>query len=182
MLGKFCSERDILLIVDEVQTGYGRTGKMFSYEHFGISPDIVTVAKGIAGGLPLGACLFYKKTERVFSAGDHGSTFGGNPVCCAAGVNVIERLTDEFMLEVQGKAEYLRAKLRIIDGVNAVTGLGMMIGLDIDKNVKEVAAACLKKGLLVLTAHKRLRLLPPLTITKTEMDEGLTILREVLNA
>lgn len=182
MLGKFCSERDILLIVDEVQTGYGRTGKMFSYEHFGISPDIVTVAKGIAGGLPLGACLFYKKTERVFSAGDHGSTFGGNPVSCAAGVNVIERLTDEFMLEVQGKAEYLRAKLRIIDGVNAVTGLGMMIGLDIDKNVKEVAAACLKKGLLVLTAHKRLRLLPPLTITKTEMDEGLTILREVLNA
>ena len=182
MLGKFCSERDILLIVDEVQTGYGRTGKMFSYEHFGISPDIVTVAKGIAGGLPLGACLFYKKTERVFSAGDHGSTFGGNPVCCAAGVNVIERLTDEFMLEVQGKAEYLRAKLRIIDGVNAVTGLGMMIGLDIDKNVKEVAAACLKKGLLVLTAHKRLRLLPPLTITKTEMDEGLTILREVLIA
>ncbi len=182
MLGKFCSERDILLIVDEVQTGYGRTGKMFSYEHFGISPDIVTVAKGIAGGLPLGACLFYKKTERVFSAGDHRSTFGGNPVCCAAGVNVIERLTDEFMLEVQGKAEYLRAKLRIIDGVNAVTGLGMMIGLDIDKNVKEVAAACLKKGLLVLTAHKRLRLLPPLTITKTEMDEGLTILREVLNA
>ena len=182
MLGKFCSERDILLIVDEVQTGYGRTGKMFSYEHFGISPDIVTVAKGIAGGLPLGACLFYKKTERVFSAGDHGSTFGGNPVCCAAGVNVIERLTDEFMLEVQGKAEYLRAKLRIIDGVNAVTGMGMMIGLDIDKNVKEVAAACLKKGLLVLTAHKRLRLLPPLTITKTEMDEGLTILREVLNA
>ena len=182
MLGKFCSERDILLIVDEVQTGYGRTGKMFSYEHFGISPDIVTVAKGIAGGLPLGACLFYKTTERVFSAGDHGSTFGGNPVCCAAGVNVIERLTDEFMLEVQGKAEYLRAKLRIIDGVNAVTGLGMMIGLDIDKNVKEVAAACLKKGLLVLTAHKRLRLLPPLTITKTEMDEGLTILREVLNA
>ncbi len=182
MLGKFCSERDILLIVDEVQTGYGRTGKMFSYEHFGISPDIVTVAKGIAGGLPLGACLFYKKTERVFSADDHGSTFGGNPVCCAAGVNVIERLTDEFMLEVQGKAEYLRAKLRIIDGVNAVTGLGMMIGLDIDKNVKEVAAACLKKGLLVLTAHKRLRLLPPLTITKTEMDEGLTILREVLNA
>ena len=182
MLGKFCSERDILLIVDEVQTGYGRTGKMFSYEHFGISPDIVTVAKGIAGGLPLGACLFYKKTERVFSAGDHGSTFGGNPVCCAAGVNVIERLTDEFMLEVQGKAEYLRAKLRIIDGVNAVTGLGMMIGLDIDKNVKEVAAACLKNGLLVLTAHKRLRLLPPLTITKTEMDEGLTILREVLNA
>ena len=182
MLGKFCSERDILLIVDEVQTGYGRTGKMFSYEHFGISPDIVTVAKGLAGGLPLGACLFYKKTERVFSAGDHGSTFGGNPVSCAAGVNVIERLTDEFMLEVQGKAEYLRAKLRIIDGVNAVTGLGMMIGLDIDKNVKEVAAACLKKGLLVLTAHKRLRLLPPLTITKTEMDEGLTILREVLNA
>ena len=181
-LGKFCAERDILLIVDEVQTGYGRTGKMFSYEHFGISPDIVTVAKGIAGGLPLGACLFYKKTEHVFSAGDHGSTFGGNPVSCAAGVNVIERLTDEFLLEVQGKAEYLRAKLRIIDGVKAVTGLGLMIGLELDKNVKEVAAACLKKGLLVLTAHKRLRLLPPLTITKTEMDEGLTIFREVLNA
>ena len=179
-LEAYCKERDILLIVDEVQTGNGRTGKLYAYEHYGITPDILTTAKGLAGGLPIGACLLYGKTEHAFSAGEHGSTFGGNPVCCAAAINVISRLSEEFLLEVQGKSEYLRAKLKGFDGVNAVTGLGMMIGLETDMPPKAVAEACLKKGLLVLTAHHRVRIVPPLTITKREMDEGLSILKEVL--
>ena len=111
---------------------------------------------------------------------NHGSTFGGNPVCCAGAVNVVSRLTEEFLLEVQGKSDYMRAKLKGFDGVKQVTGLGLMIGLEIGKNAKEVAAECLKRGLLVLTAHDRVRLVPPLTITKTEMDEGLSVIKEVL--
>lgn len=177
----WCNENDVLLICDEVQCGNGRTGTLYAYEQYGIIPDIVTTAKGLAGGLPIGACLFFERAQDAFSAGDHGSTFGGNPVSCAAAVNVISRLTDEFLLEVQGKAAYLRAKLKNFDGVKAVTGLGMMIGLEMDKDPKQVAAQCLEKGLLVLTAHRRLRLVPPLTITKTEMDEGLSILKEVLS-
>lgn len=180
-LCEWCNENDVLFICDEVQCGNGRTGTLYAYEQYGIVPDIVTTAKGLAGGLPIGACLFFERAQDAFSAGDHGSTFGGNPVSCAAAVNVISRLTDEFLLEVQGKAAYLRAKLKNFDGVKAVTGLGMMIGLEMDKDPKQVAAQCLEKGLLVLTAHRRLRLVPPLTITKTEMDEGLSILKEVLS-
>ena len=180
-LAAWCKEQDVLLICDEVQCGNGRTGTLYSYEQYGITPDIVTTAKGLAGGLPIGACLFFERAQDALSAGDHGSTFGGNPVSCAAAVNVISRLTREFLLEVQGKAAYLRAKLKNIEGIKAVTGLGMMIGLEIGTDSKQAAAACLEKGLLVLTAHKRLRLVPPLTITKTEMDEGLSILKEVLS-
>lgn len=176
----YCKKNDILLICDEVQCGNGITGKFFAYEHYGIKPDIVTMAKGLGGGLPIGACLFFEKAENVLGAGDHGSTFGGNPVACAGACNVVERLTKEFLLEVTGKAEYLRTKLAKIDGVKKVTGMGLMIGLETDKPPKEVAVECLKHGLLVLTAHHRVRLLPPLTITKTEMDEGLAILRGVL--
>ncbi len=179
-LADYCRERDILLICDEVQTGNGRTGTLYAYEQFGVTPDILTTAKGLAGGLPIGACIFFEKAQDALTAGDHGSTFGGNPVSCAGACNVLSRLTSEFLLEVQGKSEYLRAKLRLTEGVNEVTGLGMMIGLSVNKPPKEVAAECLKRGLLVLTAHDKVRLLPPLTITKTEMDEGLSILREVL--
>ncbi len=179
-LAEYCATHDILLICDEVQTGNGRTGKLYSYENYHIMPDIVTTAKGLAGGLPIGACLFFGKTENVFAAGDHGSTFGGNPVSCAAACNVLSRITEELLLEVQAKAEYMRAKLRGFDGVRALTGLGLMIGIVTDRPAKEVASACLKRGLLVLTAHDVVRLLPPLNITKTEMDEGLSILKEVL--
>ena len=179
-LSRWCTENDVLLICDEVQCGNGRCGTLYAYEQYSIKPDIVTTAKGLAGGLPIGACLFFERAQDAFSAGDHGSTFGGNPVSCAAAVNVISRITPEFLLEVQGKAAYLRAKLKNFEGVTEVTGLGMMIGLEIEKDSKQVAKACLEKGLLVLTAHRRLRLVPPLTITKTEMDEGLSILREVL--
>ena len=180
-LADWCRRNDVLLICDEVQSGNGRCGTLYAYEQYGISPDIVTTAKGLAGGLPIGACLFFGRAEDALGAGDHGSTFGGNPVACAAACNVIGRLTPGFLLEVQGKAAYLRAKLQGFDGVREVTGLGMMIGLTVGRPAKEVAAACLERGLLVLTAHERVRLLPPLTITKTEMDEGLSILKEVLS-
>ena len=179
-LAAFCKERDILLVCDEVQSGNGRTGTLYAYEQYGISPDIVTTAKGLAGGLPIGACLFFEKTEHTLKAGDHGSTFGGNPVSCAAGCYVMERLDRDFLLEVKGKAAYLRAKLGGMEGVEEVTGLGMMIGLSTRFPPKQVAAECLRRGLLVLTAHDKVRLLPPLTVSKTEMDEGLTILSEVL--
>ena len=179
-LESWCKQNDVLLICDEVQSGNGRCGTLYAYEQYGITPDIVTTAKGLAGGLPIGACLFFEKTENALGAGDHGSTFGGNPVSCAAGCNVIGRLTKEFLLEIQGKAAYMRAKLKDFDGVKEVTGLGLMIGLTVAKPSKEVAAKCLEKGLLVLTAHERVRLVPPLTITKTEMDEGLSILKGVL--
>lgn len=179
-LRAFCDEHDILLICDEVQSGNGRTGKFCAYEHYGITPDIMTTAKGLGGGLPIGACLFFEKTEHTLKPGDHGSTFGGNPVCCAGAVSIVSRLTEDFLLEVQGKAEYLRAKLKGFDGVKRVSGLGLMIGLEVEKPAKEIAQNCLKRGLLVLTAHEKVRIVPPLNITKTEMDEGLTILREVL--
>ena len=179
-LRTFCDEHDILLICDEVQSGNGRTGKLYAYEHYGITPDIMTTAKGLGGGLPIGACLFFEKCEHTLQPGDHGSTFGGNPVCCAGAVSIVSRLTEDFLLEVQGKAEYLRAKLKGFDGVKRVTGLGLMIGLEVEKPAKEIAQNCLKRGLLVLTAHEKVRIVPPLNITKTEMDEGLTILREVL--
>ena len=179
-LRTFCDEHDILLICDEVQSGNGRTGKFCAYEHYGITPDIMTTAKGLGGGLPIGACLFFEKTEHTLKPGDHGSTFGGNPVCCAGAVSIVSRLTEDFLLEVKGKAEYLRAKLKGFDGVKRVTGLGLMIGLEVEKPAKEIAQNCLKRGLLVLTAHEKVRIVPPLNITKTEMDEGLTILREVL--
>ena len=179
-LRAFCDEHDILLICDEVQSGNGRTGKFCAYEHYGILPDIMTTAKGLGGGLPIGACLFFEKTEHTLKPGDHGSTFGGNPVCCAGAVSIVSRLTEDFLLEVQGKAEYLRAKLKGFDGVKRVTGLGLMIGLEVEKPAKEIAQQCLERGLLVLTAHEKVRIVPPLNITKTEMDEGLTILREVL--
>lgn len=179
-LRAFCDEHDILLICDEVQSGNGRTGKLYAYEHYGILPDIMTTAKGLGGGLPIGACLFFEKTEHTLKPGDHGSTFGGNPVCCAGAVSIVSRLTEDFLLEVQGKSEYMRAKLKGFDGVKRVSGLGLMIGLKVEKPAKEIAKQCLDRGLLVLTAHEKVRLVPPLNITKTEMDEGLTILREVL--
>ena len=179
-LEKFCKERDILLICDEVQCGNGRTGRMYAYEHAGIRPDIVTTAKGLGGGLPIGACLLLGKCAGIFGSGDHGSTFGGNPVACAGAVSIVERLTDELFLEVQGKGAYLKTRLSRIKNVEEVTGLGLMIGLKTSAPAREVASACLAKGLIVLTAHDRVRLLPPLNITKAEMEQAIKILKEVL--
>ena len=179
---KFCKKNDILLIIDEVQTGNGRTGTLYAYEQFGILPDIVTTAKGLAGGLPLGATMFFEKTEKVFAAGDHGSTFGGNPVACAGACSILSRIDKSLLLEVQGKSAYLFTHLSRIKNVTEVTGMGMMIGLLTTKNARTVSEACLEKGLIVLTAKDRVRILPPLTIKKDEIDFGLKILNEVISA
>lgn len=180
-LEAFCKERDILLICDEVQSGNGRTGKLYSYQNFDIHPDIVTTAKGLGGGLPIGACLMFDKCADTFTYGDHGSTFGGNPIACAGAISIINRITDELLLEVQGKGAYLKANISRIKGVKAVTGMGLMIGLQVDKPAREIAQSCLDRGLIVLTAHDRVRLLPPLNISKDEMEQTIKILNEVIS-
>lgn len=180
-LEKFCKDRDILLICDEVQTGNGRTGYMYAYEAAGIKPDIVTTAKGLGGGLPIGACLLFDKCKDVFTYGDHGSTFGGNPVACAGALSIVNRITPELLLEVQGKGAYFKVNLEHIKNVLSVSGTGLMIGIQTTKPAREVAAECLKRGLIVLTAHDRVRLLPPLTISKEEINFALKILNEVIS-
>lgn len=180
-LEKFCKERDILLICDEVQCGNGRTGYLYAYEVAGISPDIVTTAKGLGGGLPIGACMLFDKCGNVFGFGDHGTTFGGNPVVCAGAVSIINRITPELLLEVQGKGAYIKANVEHIKNVTDVSGMGLMIGISTTKPAREIAARCLEKGLVVLTAHDKVRLLPPLNITKEEINTALKILNEVIS-
>lgn len=180
-LETFCKERDILLICDEVQCGNGRTGYLYAYEAYGLNPDVVTTAKGLGGGLPIGACLLFDKCEYTLSAGDHGTTFGGNPVACAGAYSIIERLDRNLLLEVQGKGAYLKENLSKIKNVKGVSGLGLMIGIETTKPAREVAEKCLEKGLIVLTAHSKVRLLPPLNIKKHEIDEALKILNEVIS-
>lgn len=182
-LSDFCKKRDILLMVDEVQTGVGRTGALYCYQNYDIMPDVITSAKGLAGGLPVGACLCTERLGGVLSAGMHGSTFGGNPVVCAGALAVLERIKEDgFLAGVQAKGEYLKNKLLAMEQVEQVRGMGMMLGAKLKKdNAKEVAVNCAKQGLLVLTAKNMLRFLPPLTITYEEMDKGLAILERVLN-
>lgn len=181
-VAEYCKQKDILLIIDEVQTGNGRTGKVYAYQNFGIQPDILTTAKGLGGGLPIGACMLFDKTETVFSFGDHATTYGGNPVVCAGAVSVMERLTDELMEEVNEKGAYLIKEISKFSAVESVDGMGLMLGIKLKagRTSRAVAEECLKNGLLVLTAHEKVRLLPPLTITKEEIDEGLKVLEGVL--
>lgn len=180
-INQIAKDNDILMIVDEVQTGNGRTGKYFSYEHFNISPDIVTTAKGMAGGLPMGAVLFGEKVKDVVTPGSHGSTFGANPIACAGAVSIVERIDDAFLESVTEKGIYIKNKLKEIKGIKDISGMGLMIGILSDKDAGEVAKKCLDKGLLVLTAHKnKVRLLPALNINYNEIDEGIEILREVI--
>ena len=178
-----CAAKDVLVIADEVQTGVGRTGTFLAGEQFGHKADVTTLAKGIAGGLPMGACLANEKCAGVLDKGSHGSTFGGNPVCCAGGLAVLNTITaDGFLAEVQRKAKLLREKLEKLDGVESVSGLGLMIGIALkDKKAIDVANAALEKGLLVLTAKTKVRLLPPLTITDEEIEKGVAILADVLS-
>lgn len=180
---EICSEKDILVIVDEVQTGVGRTGTFLAGEQFGHKADVTTLAKGIAGGLPMGACLANEKCANVLDKGSHGSTFGGNPVCCAAASAVLKTVTgDGFLEEVNKKAAYIREKLAAMDGVKSVSGLGLMIGIAPEnKEAADIANAALENGLLVLTAKgNKVRLLPPLTITYDEIDKGLAILEKII--
>ena len=178
---ELCRANDILLMVDEVQTGNGRTGTLYAYEQFGIHPDVVTTAKGLAGGLPMGACLLGERCEHVLGKGDHGSTFGGNPICAAAALNVISRLNVDVFAGVKERAAYIRKELTGAPGVKSITGLGLMIGiLPENKTAAEVASACLQDGLMVLTAHEKVRLLPPLNISYEDLAAGLAILKKHL--
>lgn len=174
------NEKDILLVVDEVQTGNGRTGRYFAYQNFGITPDIVTTAKGLGGGLPIGAVLFGEKLKDTVAPGTHGSTFGGNPVVAAGACSIVERIDDEFLEKVREKSEYIRTFLAKVNGVKSVTGMGLMLGVEIEKNAAETAKECLAEGLLVLTAKTKIRLLPPLNISEEELTQGLNILKGVL--
>ena len=177
---KITTENDILLVVDEVQTGNGRTGSMYAYMQFGLTPDIVSTAKGLAGGLPMGATMFGERVENVLPAGTHGSTFGGNPVCANAALSIVNRLDDKLFETVRENSKYLVEKLKNIKGVKSVSGLGYMIGVEIDGDAKEVAGKCIENGLLVLTAKTKIRLLPALNITRQEIDEALEIFEKIL--
>ena len=181
-LADYCSENDILLIIDEVQTGVGRTGSFYCYEQFGIKPDIISSAKGIGGGLPMGACLCSEKLRDVMSPSTHGTTYGGNPIACAGALEVLKRVSDKkFLEDVAEKGSYIKEKLLKIKGVSEVRGMGMMIGVVLEKdNAKEVAVKCVEKGLLVITAKNLIRFLPPLNITKEEIDKGLEIFADVV--
>lgn len=175
-----CQEKDILFIVDEVQTGIGRTGSFYSYQQFGIQPDLVSTAKGLGGGLPIGAVLFGEKTKEALVPGDHGSTFGGNPVVCAGAVEILNRMDDAFLAEVAKKGAYLKAEIEKMPHVTGVAGMGMMLGIELDTDVKPIVTTLMEQGLLVLTAKHKMRLLPPLTITQEELEKGLSILKAVL--
>ena len=178
----FCKERDILLLVDEVQTGVGRTGTFLACEQFDLHPDIVTLAKGLGGGLPIGAVVMNQKVAAHMGPGSHGSTFGGNPVVCAGALAVLQQLTDDLLVQDRALAETLRAGLAQLPHVTAVSGLGLMVGIALEEGISaaNVRTACEKEGLLVLTAKTRLRLLPPLILTQDDVDKALAILRTVL--
>lgn len=180
---RLCAEKDVLTIADEVQTGVGRTGKFLAGDNFGKKADLTTLAKGLAGGVPIGVCLSGDKCAGVLTPGTHGSTFGGNPISCAGGLAVLSKVNKPgFLDEVAAKGEYISSKLRDIPEVASVSGMGLMIGIELKtKKAGDVVKAALDKGLLLLTAKTKVRLLPPLTITYEEIDKGLEILTGLLN-
>ncbi|NLK70969.1 MAG: aspartate aminotransferase family protein [Clostridiales bacterium] len=181
-LYKICEENDILIIADEVQTGVGRTGKFLAGDHYGVKADITTLAKGLAGGLPIGACLANEKCADVLTAGTHGSTFGGNPIACAGGLAVLNKVLSEgFLEDVAEKGKYIRERLDELDEVKDVSGLGLMIGVELKtKSAKDILNKAMESGLLVLTAKEKVRLLPPLNISYKEIEKGLAILANIL--
>lgn len=180
-----CREHDLAFMIDEVQTGIGRTGSFFAYEQFDVKPDVVTFAKGIGGGLPLGGFIANAEYSEVLGPSDHGTTFGANPIVCAGAVVVLNRVAKpEFLTEVKQKGEYIKEKLLKLPHVKSVTGLGMMIGIELGckATAAELSQECHENGLMILTAKAKLRMLPPLTISYAEMDEGLKILEAVLTS
>ena len=176
---KIAKEKDIPLIIDEVQTGNGRTGMLYAYMHFGIQPDVVSTAKGLGGGLPIGACLMGEKVQNVLQPGDHGSTYGGNPVACAGALSILERLDDNFLASVRRKSGYVFATLYNAPGIESVSGLGLMIGIKTKKPAREVVNACIERGVLALTAKDKVRLLPALNIPMDELSKAIDVIKEV---
>ena len=174
---KLCEQYDLLLICDEVQVGNGRSGKLYGYMHYGIQPDIVSTAKGLAGGLPLGATLLGEKVQDVLSAGTHGSTFGGNPVCCAGAINVLSRLDEKMLEGVEERSAYIKQELAGAKGVLGVSGLGLMLGIQTEKNASDIIAACREKGVLVIKAKDKLRLLPALNIPMEQLQKAVAVIK-----
>ena len=176
-LAAFAAQEDILLIVDEVQTGNGRTGALYAYMNYGVQPDIVSTAKGLGGGLPLGATLLGDKVQDTLQPGDHGSTFGGNPVCCAGAVSILSRMDEAFLAQVREKSDYVFAALSGASGVETVTGMGLMIGIKTAKPAPDVVKACMEQGVLCLTAKDKVRLLPALNIPMETLKEAVGIIK-----
>ena len=178
-VAQLCREEDIPLMIDEVQTGNGRTGTLYAYMQYGICPDIVSTAKGLGGGLPIGATLLGEKVQNVLQPGDHGSTYGGNPVACSGALCVLERLNEAFLAEVSAKSAWVFDALKGAAGIEGVTGLGLMIGIKTVKPAKEVVNACMEKGVLCLTAKDKVRLLPALNIPMEQLQQAISVIKEV---
>ena len=179
---KYAHEHDQLVLIDEVQTGNGRTGTLYAYEQFGIEPDIVSTAKGLAGGLPMGATLFNEKTQYVLTAGAHATTFGGNPICAAAGNTIISRLTPEFLKTVKAKGEYVKSALAGKPGIVDVSGMGLMLGIETTVDVKDVILKCLERGVVVLSAKNKVRLLPALNIPQEQLEKAVAVVADVIES
>ena len=175
---EFALENDILFMVDEVQTGNGRTGELYAYMNYGIKPDVVSTAKGLGGGLPLGATLMGEKVQSVLGFGDHGSTFGGNPVCCAGAISIIERIDDKLLSEVKEKSKYIFETLSSADGVISISGMGLMAGIKTKGPAGEIVKKCIEKGVLCLTAKDKVRLLPALNIPFDLLKKAIDIIKE----
>ena len=177
-IAEIAKEQDILMIADEVQTGNGRTGMLYGYMNYGITPDIVSTAKGLGGGLPIGATLLGEKVKDVLTAGSHGSTFGGNPVCCAGALNILSRIDESLLAEVREKSEYIISELSAAKGVKSVTGMGLMLGIETEKDANEVIEKCREKGVLVIKAKTKERLLPALNIPWEQLKTAIQILKK----
>ena len=176
----FAKAEDIVLMIDEVQTGNGRTGTLYAYMQYGIEPDVVTTAKGLGGGLPIGACLLGEKVQNVLGFGDHGSTYGGNPVCCAGAFSVISRVDDALLEDVKAKSAYVFDTLNAAEGVKSVSGMGLMIGVETERPAAEVVRACMDMGVLCLTAKHKVRLLPALNIPMETLKKAIEILKTAI--
>ena len=176
---RLCHELDIPFIIDEVQTGNGRTGKLYGYMNFKISPDIVSTAKGLGGGLPIGACMMNEKMEYVLGYGDHGSTYGGNPVCCAGAISILERLDDDFLGKVKRRSGYIMAALCNAPGIESISGLGLMLGLKTTAPAGDVVRECMNRGVLCLTAKDKVRLLPALNIPMEDLEYAVETIKAV---
>ena len=176
---EIAEENDILLVADEVQTGNGRTGELYSYMHYGIMPDIVTTAKGLGGGLPIGATMFNEKTANVFTPGTHGSTFGGNPLSCAGAISILSRIDEGLLSEVRSKSDLIFEALSGAKGIKSVRGLGLMIGIETERDPDAVVSECIKRGVLPLKAKNKVRLLPALNIPREQLEKAIETIKEV---
>ena len=175
---EYAKENDIVMMVDEVQTGNGRTGEMYAYMNFGIEPDVVTTAKGLGGGLPIGTAILGEKVQNVLGFGDHGSTYGGNPVCCAAACSIVSRIDEALMASVKEKSKFVFDSLNGAKGVVSVSGMGLMIGIKTEKSASDIVKKCIEKGVLCLTAKDKVRLLPALNIPMNVLSEAIEIIKK----